>query len=397
MDPCPYVRLVVESLSLKLPSSPVAVSASVPAHLCELRVNVSPVPFVETTAVPVTSLSTSLAAASFDLDPDTLVRLTGKPVSLDVSIYVRPVRRGCRDRKGKLLGGTSISLNFEGSKLKPVLFHKGWVSVRNVVGTQGESIMIHLVVRSEPDPRFIFQFGGKPELSPVVFQVQWGINQPVFSCQFSMEKNCRQSRTLLSETRSRGREWRRALPDERPRLGRERRGWMVMIYDLSGSPAAVASIITPFVPSPRSDRVTQSNPGVWLILRPAGPLVSNWKPWGRLEAWRERRRGSIDKLGYKFKLVTEDWRTDGIPIAETAINVMKGGLFRIDRGTMNKDPQSLIKGFVMGSTVHGEGKNGSPEVQIGARHMACAADAALFIALSAAINLSMAACRVFSE
>lgn len=95
---------------------------------------------------------------------------------------------------------------------------------------------------------------------------------------------------------------------------RERKGWMITIHDLSGSPVAAASMITPFVASPGSDRVSRSNPGAWLILRPHGTCVSSWKPWGRLEAWRER--GAIDGLGYKFELVRDNSTSTGIPIAE---------------------------------------------------------------------------------
>ena len=187
------------------------------------------------------------------------------------------------------------------------------------------------------------------------------------------------------------------LSGERERQGRERKGWMVMIYDLSGSPVAVASMITPFVPSPGSDRVSRSNPGAWLILRPHGFSVSSWKPWGRLEAWRER--GPIDGLGYKFELVTENGPNNGIPIAEATMSVKKGGQFCIDRRVSSDSALSLrspVKGFVMGSTVEGEGKVSKPVVQVGMQHVTCMADAALFIALSAAIDLSMDACRFFS-
>ncbi|KAG5030124.1 hypothetical protein JHK87_013638 [Glycine soja] len=55
------------------------------------------------------------------------------------------------------------------------------------------------------------------------------------------------------------------------------------------------------------------------------------------------------------------------------------------------------EGFVMGSTVDGEGKVSKPVVQVGAQHVTCMADAALFIALSASVDLSMDACRLFSH
>lgn len=189
----------------------------------------------------------------------------------------------------------------------------------------------------------------------------------------------------------------RTFSGDREKPGRERKGWMITIHDLSGSSVAAASMITPFVPSPGSDRVSRSNPGAWLILRPHGVSM---KPWGRLEAWRER--GPIDGLGYKFELVTSTGITSGIPIAQGTISLKNGGQFCID--TNSKDnaasASSLfpdIRGFVMGSSVEGEGKVSKPVVQIGVKHVTCMTDAALFIALSAAIDLSMDACKLFSR
>lgn len=190
----------------------------------------------------------------------------------------------------------------------------------------------------------------------------------------------------------------RSFSGDRERSGRERKGWMIMIYDLSGSPVAAASVITTFVPSPGTDRVSRSNPGSWLILRPHGFSISSWKPWGRLEAWRER--GPIDGLGYKFELVTDNGPNGSIPIADGTMNIKKGGQFCIDSGIMKDSAlssRSPVKGFVMGSTVEGEGKVSKPAVQVGVQHVTCMADAALFIALSAAIDLSIDACRLFSH
>lgn len=188
----------------------------------------------------------------------------------------------------------------------------------------------------------------------------------------------------------------RTFSGDRDRPGKERKGWMIIIYDLSGSSVAAASMITPFVPSPGSDRVSRSNPGAWLILRPNGPSVSSWKPWGRLEAWRER--GPVDGLGYKFELVTDAGFTSGIPIAEGTMNVKKGGRFCIDNARKHSascPSLSPVRGFVMCSSV--EGKNGFLSVQVAVNHVNCMADAALFVALSAAIDLSMDACQLFSR
>lgn len=306
----------------------------------------------------------------------------------------------CGVSSGKLLGRLNVIIDLAGADSKSIVFRNGWLKL----GREPDkpSARIHLTVRSEPDPRFVFQFGGEPECSPVVFQIQGNIRQPVFSCKFSADRNSR-SRSLPSDfsnnSNSSTRGWMRTFSGDKERHGRERKGWMIMIYDLSGSPVAAASMITPFVPSPGSDRVSRSNPGAWLILRPNGFSVSSWKPWGRLEAWRER--GAVDGLGYKFELVTDSTGPNSrISIAEATLSVKKGGKFCIDSRITREsllNSRSPVKGFVMGSTVEGEGKVSKPVIEVGVQHVTCMADAALFIALSAAIDLSMDACRLFSH
>ncbi|CAI9759821.1 unnamed protein product [Fraxinus pennsylvanica] len=105
---------------------------------------------------------------------------------------------------------------------------------------------------------------------------------------------------------------------------KERKGWSITIHDLSGSPVAAASTVTPFVPSLGTDRVSRSNPGAWLILRHSH---STWKPWGRLEAWRDGNGG--DLLGYHFELISEDG-IDTTPLANSTISAKNGGKFSID-------------------------------------------------------------------
>lgn len=177
----------------------------------------------------------------------------------------------------------------------------------------------------------------------------------------------------------------------------ERKGWMIVIHDLPGSPVATTSMVTPFVPSPGLDRVSRSNTGAWVILRTiGGSTVSScsWKPWGCLEAWRER--GPIDGLGYKVELFSDNGHVNAIPIAEGAMSVKNGGKFCID-STILGSKWLRGEGFVMGSTVSGERKMSKPVVQVGARHVACMPDAALFLALAAAIDLSMDAFQLFSH
>jgi len=200
---------------------------------------------------------------------------------------------------------------------------------------------------------------------------------------------------------------------------KERKGWSITVHDLSGSPVAMASMVTPFVASPGSDRVSRSNPGSWLILRPGD---NTWKPWGRLEAWRER--GASDGLGYRFEL-SPDSAAAGVVLAESTLSTSKGGKFVIDLGGTGTStngrvtpangaspacsprgsgdfgyglwPYCVYRGFVMSGSVEGEGKCSKPRVEVSVQHVSCSEDAAAFVALAAAVDLSMDACKLFSQ
>lgn len=197
------------------------------------------------------------------------------------------------------------------------------------------------------------------------------------------------------------------------RPGRERKGWSITVHDLSGARVATASMVTPFVPSPaNSDRVSKANPGAWLILRPSGP-DGTLKPWGRLEAWRERGDAV---MGYRFHLLLPDSDAAAL-LPESALSTSKGGKFSIDLGRCstpagpspagsphgsgdygyNLWPFSAYRGFVMSSTVEGEGKCSRPVVEVGMQHIGCLEDAAAYIALAAAVDLSVDACQLFSH
>ncbi|KAF9614718.1 hypothetical protein IFM89_020129 [Coptis chinensis] len=408
MDPSRYVRLTIDSLAIKLPlaSKPAGpgIHPSTTPCFCKLKLkNFSS--SSQTALLPLCSTSNdnsppdtiTTSSSGFQIDPTTLRYLSCKLTILQVSVYTgssNKAARTCGMSSSKLLGRVNVSIDLNGSESRTCEFQNGWMKLGKDPGKP--SARIHLVVRAEPDPRFVFQFGGEPECSPVIFQIQGNVSQPVFSCKFSADRNSR-TRSLQLDPTNNTRGWMNSFAKERERSGRERKGWMIMIYDLSGSPVAAASMITPFVPSPGSDRVSRSNPGAWLILRPNGFSVSSWKPWGRLEAWRER--GTIDGLGYKFELVSDAGPNSTVPIAEGTLSVRKGGQFYIDSSVVGENTVNSwpFRGFVMGSTVEGEGKLSKPVVQVGVQHVTCMADAALFIALSAAMDLSMDACRLFSH
>ncbi|KAI4316066.1 hypothetical protein L6164_024083 [Bauhinia variegata] len=434
MDPCPFVRLTVGNLALKIPvaSKPArsVVHPSSSPCFCKIKLKNFPlqssvVPFIPPESQCPDSQVQPIAA-TFHLSKSDIDKLVGKSIfagklCLKISIYTG--RRGttCGVNSGRLLGKISVPLDLAGTENKATVFHNGWVTVGKEA--KGSSAQFHVNVKAEPDPRFVFQFDGEPECSPQVFQIQGNIRQPVFSCKFSFrntgDRNQR-SRSLQSESGS-SRSWLSSFGSERERPGKERKGWSITVHDLSGSPVAVASMVTPFVASPGSDRVSRSNPGSWLILRPGD---GTWKPWGRLEAWRER--GGSDGLGYRFELIPDTsggMSAAGIVLAESTLSSSRGGKFTIDLGAASSNgratpgrstspvcsprssgdfgyglwPFCMYRGFVMSASVEGEGKCSKPRVEVSVPHVNCSEDAAAFVALAAAVDLSMDACRLFSQ
>ncbi|KAJ7958853.1 DUF1005 family protein [Quillaja saponaria] len=427
MDPCPFVRLTVGNLALKIPvASKAALSVVHPSSspcFCKIKLKNFPlqsvvVPFIppeKENQFPDSQVQT--IAATFHLSKSDLDKLVVKSIfagklCLKISIYTG--RRGttCGVNSGRLLGKVSVPLDLAGTESKASVFHNGWITVGKE--SKGSSAQFHLNVKAEPDPRFVFQFDGEPECSPQVFQIQGNIRQPVFTCKFSFRNNGdrnHRSRSLQSESTG-SRSWLRSFGSERERPGKERKGWSITVHDLSGSPVALASMVTPFVASAGTDRVSRSNPGSWLILRPGD---GTWKPWGRLEAWRER--GSSDGLGYRFELVPDTnggMSAAGIVLAESTLSSNKGGKVVIDLGSVNSTspvcsprssgdfgyglwPYCMYRGFVMSASVEGEGRCSKPTVEVSVQHVNCTEDAAAFVALAAAVDLSMDACRLFSQ
>ena len=123
---------------------------------------------------------------------------------------------------------------------------------------------------------------------------------------------------------------------------------------------SVVHILT--VPSPPwSKIVCQQNPGVWLILRPAGAGQDvKWKPWGRLEAWRESF--PLYNLGYRFQILPADAAPVTLTQASACVKLVHGGKFVVDGtsgvtkpdspdGESGLGPELLYRRFVMSATV----------------------------------------------
>ena len=199
---------------------------------------------------------------------------------------------------------------------------------------------------------------------------------------------------------------------------RERKGWKVAIHDLSGSAVAAAFMATPFVPATGCDTVARSNPGAWLIVRADTTGSSeSWQPWGRLEAWRECAQAGKEKDTVCLRLhLLPEQRDACVLVSETPLSCSKGGEFFIDMDRQSAPTEEeggaetsssycaasigescAGGGFVMSCSVQGEAASISrpPLVQLAARHVTCMEDAAMFLALAAAVDLSVKACRPF--
>ncbi|OWM79125.1 uncharacterized protein LOC116197141 [Punica granatum] len=461
MDPCPFARILVGNLALRLPNR-LSSSSSNSSFTCDVKLaarsssyptQTSTIPLVisESSVAPDTSSTPKSLAACFNLNKSQIDKLLQEKQpknnpSLEISIY-RARRHGSAGSggvcgllggrgggNGKFLGKVTVPVPVPIPELmeylrrgepRGVVIHNGWVKM----GAAVQSEEVFVTVRVESDPRFVFEFEKEPECSPQVFQVQGNVKQPVFTCKFSCRNSAtdRNLRSISSLEPSTSRSWLSSLGSgEKDQQAKERKGWSITIHDLSGSPVAAASMVTPFVPSPGTDRVSRSNPGAWLILRPGH---NTWKPWGRLEAWREK--AGSDALSYRFELVSDTAASPSTatPVAAgSTIGIKNGGKFVIDTtvnlspvaspsssidfgsgnwsGSGSTDfgsgigspwPSFLPGGFVMSSTMQGVDKASRPEVEVGVQHVTCTEDAAAFVALAAAMDLSMDACRLFSQ
>ncbi|QCD91889.1 hypothetical protein DEO72_LG4g2858 [Vigna unguiculata] len=410
MDPCPFVRILVGNLAVKSPASSKPSSFSGKVHpstsslFCKIQLkgvdcedslsssNVCSVPLITECDPQPRSL-----AASFDFSKPKILKAS-KKAQIKISVYKGAATPSCIFTSAKLIGKISIPLDLTLAESRACTFHNGWLPLTK---TTNQAQLLHLTVRADPDPRFVFRFDGEPECSPQVFQIKGDVKQPVFTCKFSFrDKNPAHFPSPNANNTT-----------------AERKGWSITVHDLSGSPVAAASMATPFVPSPGSQRVSRSNPGAWLIIRPDGD--GTWKPWGRLEAWREPNNSNA--VGYRFQILPAT--ADPVTLAGSTISSQHGGKFTIDatsgvtplstpRGSWDLGSGSgsgsssdfgfeqnsfFNKGFVMSATVDGEGKCSKPEVEVGVQHVSCTEDAAAFVALAAALDLSMDACKLFSH
>ncbi|WOL19008.1 hypothetical protein Cni_G27805 [Canna indica] len=421
MNPQTFVRLSIGSLGLRFPADTLkSRRGAVHAYSkcsCEIRLGGLP---IQTASVPLISSPESNPDPNSNLvvfyleesDIKAMILrgcLRTPRAHLEIVIYMGKQGSYCgvTSRKQQI-GSLSLEIELERGLEKPVLLHNGWISIgqnKNEVEKGGPEL--HLKAKLDPDPRYVFKFEDETTLSPQIVQLRGTIKQPIFSCKFVHDRRS-------SPLDTNGGYWTSSNADTQPAQKRERKGWKVTIHDLSGSAVAAAFMATPFVPSMGYDRVARSNPGAWLIVRPNPVSYSeSWHPWGRLEAWRET--GPRDTICLRLHILPEGQEA-GILVSDVAISTDKGGEFYIDMdrqmptgvpvahshcGSVGEDYSAslgpMIGGFVMNCKVQGEGKCSKPLVHLAMRHVTCVEDAAIFMALAAAVDLSIKACRPFGR
>jgi len=217
MDPCPFVRVLVGNLALKMPAFPRG-GGGAGVHPttapCYCRIRLDKLPYQTATAPLLPSAEegpascTGAFAAAFHVSKANLDRITAKTAlfrprrtaRLKVAVYAG--RRGATcagAASGRLLGKVVVPLDLRAAVAKPVVFHSGWVAIGKrragrkaapaPAASSGGAAQLNLTVRAEPDPRFVFEFDGEPECSPQVLQVQGRMKQPMFTCKFSFRSN----------------------------------------------------------------------------------------------------------------------------------------------------------------------------------------------------------------
>uniref|UniRef100_A0A5B6ZUL6 Uncharacterized protein n=1 Tax=Davidia involucrata TaxID=16924 RepID=A0A5B6ZUL6_DAVIN len=417
MDPQAFIRLSIGSLGLRVPGT-ISNAAKSGIHTfsspcsCEIRLRGFP---VQTTSVPLVSSPEATPdshgiASSFYLEESDLKALLAPGcfyaphACLEIVVFTGRKGSHCGvGIKRQQIGTFKLEVAPEWGEGKPVILFSGWIGIGKNKQESGKPVAeLHLRVKLDPDPRYVFQFEDETKLSPQIVQLQGTIKQPIFSSKFNGDR--------ASQVDPLSAYWSSSVDSsDQETERRERKGWKVKIHDLSGSAVAAAFMTTPFVPSTGCDWVARSNPGAWLIVRPDACRPESWQPWGKLEAWRER--GFRDSICCRFHLLSEGQEGGDLLMSEIFLNAEKGGEFFIDTdrqvraaATPVPSPQSsgdfaalspVVGGFVMSCRVQGEGKRSKPLVQLAMRHVTCVEDAAIFMALAAAVDLSIEACRPF--
>lgn len=187
MDPCPFVRIIIGSLSLKSPTSlKPAFSGVNPSCYCKIKLKNFPTQY---TTIPIsfddnnaTQQLDDQIQACFNFKKPEFDKFSEKSSGnncLKIEVYSDRTgnHRVCGFGSGKVLGSVEVGLDVKGAENRGFVIRNGWVGIgdRSAKGSK-----LFLNVRAEPDPRFVFEFDGEPECSPQVLQVNGDVFTGIF-------------------------------------------------------------------------------------------------------------------------------------------------------------------------------------------------------------------------
>ncbi|CAH9147864.1 unnamed protein product [Cuscuta epithymum] len=196
MDPKSFIRLSIGSLGLRIPQP--ALSSPISSCSCEIRLRGFP---VQTTSVPFlpspeAAPDSNSTASSFYLE-DSDVKSLLQPgcfhtnhTCLEIVVFTGQKGTHCGvSIKRHQIGTFRLKVSPEWGKGKPAVLFNGWIGIgKSKQGGGNTGVELHLKVKLDPDPRYVFQFEEKTKLSPQIVQLQGTIKQPIFSCKFSQDR-----------------------------------------------------------------------------------------------------------------------------------------------------------------------------------------------------------------
>lgn len=203
MDPQAFIRLSIGSLGLRLSGTTLngtksGISALSSPCLCEIRlrgfpVQTSSVPFISS---PEATVDIHNVASSFYLEESDLKALLepgcfyAPHACLEIVVFTGHKGGHCGvGIKRQQVGTFKLEVGPEWGDGKPVTLFNGWIGIgKNKQDTGKPGAELHLRVKLDPDPRYVFQFEDKTKLSPQIVQLQGNIKQPIFSCKFSQDR-----------------------------------------------------------------------------------------------------------------------------------------------------------------------------------------------------------------
>lgn len=203
MDPQAFIRLSIGSLGLRIPGPALNAAKSgihaVPSPCsCEIRLRGFP---VQTSSVPLVSSPEATPdshsiASSFYLEESDLKALLAPGcfyaphACLEIVVFTGRKGSHCGvGIKRQQIGTFKLEVGPEWGEKKPVILFHGWIGIgKNKQESGKPGAELHLRVKLDPDPRYVFQFEDVATSSPQIVQLQGTIKQPIFSCKFSRDR-----------------------------------------------------------------------------------------------------------------------------------------------------------------------------------------------------------------